>query len=239
LTQYLYESFARIRLYLDFYPPIVNPGTGKPTRREFLELYLFDKPKTSIEREHNKETKILAENVRAQRQLQIQNDNYGFIDKTKKNTDFILYFQKLAEKRKTSKGNHDNWLSSFNYLKAFANSPLPVSAITENFCNEFREFLLGAKILRNKENNLSQNAAHSYFNKFKAAVSQAYKDGLLNENPIKRIEGIKQAETNREFLTQEELDLLVKTDCDPPILKRASLFAVLTGLRWSDITSLT
>ena len=25
-------------LYLDFYPPIVNPQTGKSTRREFLKL---------------------------------------------------------------------------------------------------------------------------------------------------------------------------------------------------------
>ena len=29
-----------ISLYLDFYPPIPHPQTGKPTRREFLKLYL-------------------------------------------------------------------------------------------------------------------------------------------------------------------------------------------------------
>ncbi len=225
-------SQGKSRLYLDFYPPIINPGTGKPSRRETLELYVFDKPKTAPEREHNKETKMLAENIKAQRQLQVQNESYGFMDKTTKNTDFIGYFRQLTEKRKTSKGNYDNWLSSLNYLTSFANSPLPISSVNENFCNNFREFLL-------TESKLAQNSAHSYFNKFKAAVSQAYRDGLINENPINRVVGIKQAETNREFLTQEELDKLAKTECDPPLLKKASLFAVLTGLRWSDVMALT
>ena len=30
-------------LYLDFYPPIPHPKTGKPTRREFLGLYHCNK----------------------------------------------------------------------------------------------------------------------------------------------------------------------------------------------------
>ncbi len=30
----------QLSLYLDFYPPILNPETGKPTRREFLQLYV-------------------------------------------------------------------------------------------------------------------------------------------------------------------------------------------------------
>jgi hypothetical protein len=34
-------STGKISLYLDFYPPIINPKTGKETRREFLKLYLF------------------------------------------------------------------------------------------------------------------------------------------------------------------------------------------------------
>lgn len=232
-------SKGRIRLYLDFYPPIFNPGTGKPTRREFLDLYLFDKPKTSVEREHNKETKILAENICAQRQLQIQSNNYGFIDKTKRSTDFLQYFKDLAEDRKTSKGNYDNWLSSYNYLEDFAPTPLPMSSITQTFCNEFKNYLLTTTTRKSDKAKLSQNAAHSYFNKFKAAVGHAFRNGLLNENPIDRVEGIKQAETQREFLTQEELDKLVKTECDPPLLKNASLFAVLTGMRWSDVMALT
>jgi hypothetical protein len=34
-------SKGREALYLDFYPPISNTNTGKPTRREFLGLYVL------------------------------------------------------------------------------------------------------------------------------------------------------------------------------------------------------
>ena len=35
-------SGNRHALYLDFYPAIINPETGKETRREFLNMYLFN-----------------------------------------------------------------------------------------------------------------------------------------------------------------------------------------------------
>jgi len=53
-----------------------------------------------------------------------------------------------------------------------------------------------------------------------------------------KIEPIKQAETQRNFLTIEELNSLVKTDCQNPLLKKAALFSALTGLRFSDIQKL-
>ncbi len=232
-------SKGRKRIYLDFYPPIPHPGTGKSTRREFLDLYLFDKPLTPTDREHNKETKLLAENIRAKRQIEIQNGQYGFIDRTKKNVEFVRYFRELAEKRKTSKGNYDNWLSSYNYLSAFTNGNLLVSSLTEGFCNDFRDYLQTTSKLNNKNERLSQNAAHSYFNKFKAAIAQAVKDKILTQNPLETVASIKQGETKREYLTQEELEKLVATECEPSLLKKASLFSVLTGLRWSDLTALT
>jgi len=49
-------SKKRKSLYLDFYPPITSQKNGKPTRREFLKLYIFEKPKNLADKEHNKET---------------------------------------------------------------------------------------------------------------------------------------------------------------------------------------
>lgn len=51
-------------LYLDFYPPIINSKTSKPTRREFLGLYIFDNPKTPFDKQHNIETKNISESIR-------------------------------------------------------------------------------------------------------------------------------------------------------------------------------
>ncbi len=80
-------------LYLDFYPPITHPETLKETRREHLRLNIFEKPKTETEKEHNKETKMLAENIRAQRQLEFQAGVYGFVTVRNKQKDFIAYFR--------------------------------------------------------------------------------------------------------------------------------------------------
>ena len=44
-------SKGRKSLYLDFYPPISIMGSDKTTRREFLGLYIFDKPKNPLQRE--------------------------------------------------------------------------------------------------------------------------------------------------------------------------------------------
>jgi integrase len=86
---------------------------------------------------------------------------------------------------------------------------------------------------------LSQNSALSYFNKFRCAINEAYDARLLNENPLRHIKGIQQKESKREFLTQEELQLLAQTECDLAALKNAAIFSALTGLRWSDIENLT
>ena len=89
---------GRLRLYLDFYPPVIHPDTGQPTRREFLKLYLYDRPKGESEREHNRETKLLAENIRAHRQLQIQKGNYDFLAKHTGNESFLNFFKEEVDK---------------------------------------------------------------------------------------------------------------------------------------------
>lgn len=60
-------SDGRTSLYLDYYPAIPHPDTGKTTRREFLGLYLFNRPKTPADKEQNAETLALAETIRAKR----------------------------------------------------------------------------------------------------------------------------------------------------------------------------
>ena len=63
-------SKGRQSLYLDYYPQFIHPDTGKLTRWDFLNLHTFDKPKTEHERNHNKQTSALAENIRAKHSLQ-------------------------------------------------------------------------------------------------------------------------------------------------------------------------
>ena len=48
-------SNGRISLYLDYYPAIRNPYTMKMSRREYLGIYIYARPKNEIERDFNNE----------------------------------------------------------------------------------------------------------------------------------------------------------------------------------------
>ena len=236
-------SGNRQSLYLDFYPAIPHPETGEPTRREFLGLYLFDKAKNPIDKQHNKETLQLAEQIRQKKENHLNKpeiytgyEREQLKIKEQGELNFVTYFKSLADKRKAS--NHDNWVSAYNYLETFTNGNLKFADLNEKFCNEFKEFLLTTKSNKSRKTTLAKNSAVSYFNKLKATLKQAYKDGYLQSDLNAKIDPIKQAETRRNFLTIEELNSLVKTECNNPLLKRAALFSALTGLRFSDIKNL-
>lgn len=230
-------SKERLTLYLDFYPPIPHPDTGKLTRREFLGLYLFEKPKTQLEKHHNKETLVLADNIWAQRQLAIQNLHFGFLSREKQNITLLDYYKKEVAKRHGSNGQ--TWKSSLLYLQDFFSEGVKLYELTVADCNKYKDFLLHAKSQRSKrKKNISRNTAVSYFNKFKTTLKLAHKEDLLKSDLNAKVSSIKPAETKREFLTLEELQALYGTDCPLPILKKAALFSALTGLRFSDIKKL-
>ncbi len=236
-------SKGRNSLYLDFYPPIPHPETGKPTRREFLKLYLIEKPKTPFDRQKNKEIFELAQQIQHKRTTSLNKPEiYSEYEKEKLRykelgeQDFIDYFKSIAEKRTGS--NYSSWISAINYFETFTGGSLKFADVNEMLLNEFKEYLLSTQSKRSKKTKLSQNTASSYFNKLKATLKQAFKDGILRTDLNHRIEPIKEAETRREFLTLEELNSLVKTPCNDPLLKRAALFSALTGLRFSDIQKL-
>jgi len=236
-------SGNRESLYLDFYPAISHPENGKLTRRQFLGLYIFNKARAPLDKEHNKKTLQVAEQIRQGRENNINKPEIytGYEKEQLKikemgGQNFVEYFKQLADKRKTS--NYDNWISAYNYFEKFTKGNLKFTDISERFCNDFKDYLLTVKSNRRSKTTLSQNSAVSYFNRLRATIKQAYKDGYLQTDLNSKIEPIKQAETRRNFLTIEELNALAKTDCQNPLLKNAALFSALSGLRFSDIEKL-
>ena len=236
-------SGNRQGLYLDFYPAIPHPKTGKPTRREFLGMYLYEKTKNPLDKQHNKETAQTAEQIRRKRENELNKPEvYTGYEleqlriRERGELNFVAYFKELADQRKAS--NHDNWVSAYHYLETFTKGNLKFADLNERFCNEFKKYLLTTKSNKSSKVTLAQNSAVSYFNKVKATLKQAYKDGYIQTDFNAKIAPIKQAETQRNFLTIEELNSLVKTDCENPLLKNAALFSALTGLRFSDIAKL-
>jgi integrase len=225
------EKNGQISLYLDYY----NKGKRQ---YEYLRLYLMVKPRTPEERNQNKKTKELAEIIRAKRQLEIQNGVFGINDLERINSSFLAYFEILAEKRKDSDGNYGNWRSALKHLKKFAKANVKFSDIDKSWLEDLKIYFTQEAETKHDQK-LSQNSCVSYYNKVRAALKEAVKDGYMMRNPADDLDGIKEAETKREFLTLEELQKAVQTHCDITVIKNAFIFSALTGLRFSDVQKLT
>lgn len=236
-------SGKRQSLYLDFYPPIQNSDTGKLSRREVLGMYIFDNTRNPLDKTHNISTLQLAEQIRQKRESDLNKPEiYNALEQEqlkknkKQDGNFIVYFKKLAEKRNTS--NRFIWLGSCDFLKLLKGEALKFSDIDIELCVEFREFLEDTKSKKSDKMKLSTNSIKTYYDKFRSALKQAYKDGYLSENIAEKTNAVKLAETQRNYLSLEELNTLVKTDCKSSEIKTQALFSALTGLRRSDIQKL-
>lgn len=227
-----------ISLYLEIYKGYAETKDGKrkPIRDyEYLDLYLIDKPRNPIDKQQNKENLNLAESIKAKRELEIKNGTYGFTNEFKKQTNFIEYFRNLVNKKET-KGNLGNWYSTQIHLENYAGSNVTFKDIDLQFAEGFKEYLSEAK--RKDGKPLANNSRASYFAKFRAALNEAVKEKIIYGNPAVETGNYKTIESQREYLTLDELRKLAQTECRYDVLKRAFLFSCLTGLRWSDINNL-
>lgn len=156
--------------------------------------------------------------------------------------DFIDYMAYLKDERhnNSSESIRINWNQAIKLLKLFTkNEPLPLKDITVPKLEELKNFLLKAPMGGGKKGILSQNSASTYFAIIKCALHQCFIDGYMNIDIASKIKGIPEEDSKREFLSQEEVQKLIETPCEDDILKRASIFSILTGARHSDIMKLT
>jgi integrase len=183
---------------------------------------------------------LLAESIKAKRLLDQQTSNHGFASAVKGKVSFLDYFKKLADrKREDSNGNYGNWQSVYEHLKNFiGRKDYSLDQIDEDFLEGFKQYLQSNIARRGKKQKLEANSALSYYNKVKAALREAYINKMIKENPSSRVKGLKAGDNHRQFLTLEELQSMVNTECNNPKLKKAFLFSALTGLRWSDVKAL-
>lgn len=224
---------GKITLYLDYYPAVRDPKTNRMSRREYLGIYLAAKPRTQEERELNKEKLITAEGIRAQRELSILHGDLGFVDRDTPKQDFLDYYrQNLA-------GHDQKWIRVYDHFKKYCGGECKMADITVEFCNGFRDYLLNADQLLHSRRKLSRNSAAGYWSTFRGFLGIAYREHKIKENVNDFLESIDTVDTHRQYLTLEELKELADTPCVSDVLKRASLFSCLTGLRFGDVRDLT
>jgi integrase len=225
----LIDNGKRESLRLDIYPPAPHPDTGRLTRWVNLGLYLHVKPKNSDERQENKETLSLATTIQAKIQLQLQAGQYGFLVKSTP-VDFFEYYQRYVREKKCSPRTKLTYATTLFHLRAFTcNKKLFIADVNKRFLEEFRVYILGR---------MKNNSAVGVYHNLRTTLNQAYRDGLILKRVTELVPSIPQVQTKITYLTQEELNLLAKTPCKAPAVKRAALFSATTGIRFSDLENL-
>ena len=233
---------GKISLYLEYYKGSTVDANGKRQHlrtQEYLKIYLHQNPKTTKEKNENKENLKLAENILAIRKTDYIQGKFEMKSTTKAKRTFLNFFSEMVDDREInfSHDNYGNWKSTFVHLKKIVPPNLTFDDIDENFVKKVKDYF-DNKAQTKSNLPLSQNSKVSYFNKFKACLKKAFEDGYLSINYSAKVKSFEQAESQREYLTFDEVQALAKAHCKYDVLKRAFLFSCLSGLRWSDIQTL-
>lgn len=140
----------------------------------------------------------------------------------------LLKGQQTTLRSNTQKGN----LSMMAKLLDFAGGDVSIRKINTDFCVGFAKYLLGS---------VKVNSARTYLQKLHALIHCAVKSGFIPYNPMPPISDLlpRYKAPEREYLDRNEIRRLERTSCSHEMTKMAFLFACHTGLRISDIETLT
>ena len=117
-------------------------------------------------------------------------------------------------------------------LELFAGRDVLVKDMTEDFVKNFTGYLL---------TKVKPSSSKTYLHKLHSILEYATKQGYISKNPVSQaMNMIPRCESHpRSFLTVEEIRTMTATPCENEIIRKAFLFACFTGLRLSDIETLS
>lgn len=206
-------------------------------KEESLHLYIVPE-RTPADRKKNKETRMTAEKVRAQRLTEMTEGIFKF--KSGSDVGLLEFFNKLVEEKKEG-SSKKQWLSTYKKLEEFCHrKDIPICDVDSSFVEKFIKYLnRDAKCVVNRiGHNLRTNTQWLYYTKLHAALNNAVRQHIIDRDPCIGINTPKKEQTHREFLSVDELSRLINTECPNSTTRTYFIFSCLTGLRCSDIIKL-
>ena len=241
-------SDGRESLFLDYYfgyQKVFSDKLGKEVmrkdrKREFLKLYLWQAPRTPMERQNNKETLELAKKIRFERGQQLLEDVEGYRLKKNREINFLDYFQNYIEKytkkdyRMVEVALHrfKDFLNETPEYNKFAKKIKP-EQITKDMVEAYTEYLQSRSV---------GEGAKSIYARFKKVVKYAIEHDVMIKNPCMGVViKVDEQQLKKDVLSLEEIQLLVKThyENENPNIRRAFVFCLYSGLRFCDVKDLT
>ena len=221
-------------LYLDIY---VNGERSY----EFLKLYLI--PETNPQAKvQNENTMRAANTIKLNRILEITNNKAGLKNTSIRAKMLLKDWMETFRQAQEQKGVKDQKLIH-NTVHALTAYNINVAMRDVN-----RDYIIGlTNFLRNdyrspRGKKLKDYSVINYLGCLRNALNMAVREDVIADNPIMKLSAqdkVKAPESQREYLTVEEVQQLEATDSPYPHIKQAFLFACYTGLRCSDVRSIT
>jgi integrase len=209
----------RGKLYLDIY-------LGGKRTWEALHLAL------TPDKNQNKEIMRLAEICRSKKETQLLSGSWDIQDPVSAKKKLVTYLEECAKAKK----NNDYIMGCIRYLNKYSNgTTIQIAQITPQWIDGFQQYLLnGTK--------LSPTTAYDYSKAIRMALRKAVRENILIKNPADGVKGLPEPETDLIFLSLDEVQRLADTEIAGKLgkdIRCAFLFACYTGLRISDLKSLS
>jgi integrase len=192
-------------------------------------IFTFTKPRTQVEKNHNKEALAILEIKRSQLMIDRQAIGTGYIPAHRYKHNFLDFFDDFVKKN-ARKGKRHLQTCFVHFKKFVGKKSIPPIEITEEYCQRFRNHLL---------DNFNGDTPMNYFSEFKRMIKAATKQGYFRNNPAEDIKA--KAGKNRklkEHLEVEEYLQLLKTPCLNEEVREAFILSCYSGLRWADVKQL-
>ena len=227
-------------LYLDFYLE------GK-REYEFLKLYLVPE-NSAASKEANKETLKLANAIKAQKIVELQNNRHGFsMVGTKSKASLIQYVVQFAARKQEQaggkkRGNHQAYLALAHHLRQYSGDKTTFKEVDKKYCMGFINYLKTAKSQHRPTEGIISGTQLFYIQKLTAVLYAAVADEIIAVNPFHQIkpeEKPKQNPREVNYLSIEEVRRLINTPSFYTDITNGFLFSCFTGLRFSDVKGLT
>lgn len=202
-------------------------------RKEYLKMYLIPE-KSKMDKELNKQTMEAAKTIQARRIIDIQKGVAGIPKVGGKDILLKEYIKMQAQDfRERGHIEHANTLDKVARWVGKFGRKVSLRSADREYLKDLIVFL---------QKNLAPSTAHVYFSNLNTVLNRAYRADIIAENPIAKLDPAikpKKPESTREYLTHDEVKLLSETPCKNNVVKRAFFFSCFTGLRISDIETLT
>lgn len=220
-----------ISLYLDIY----RDGDRK---YEFLKLYLNPKARTPLEREQNQKTRLLAEEIRAKREIELNTSAFGLKDDNSRKVDFLSYFQAYNDSytKKDIRMMHGALRRFKDFLEAEYGTKyakgIKIHQLDKDMMVRFVEYLQSRSI---------GEGASNYYQHFKKVIKYAVDHDVLLKNPCTGVVcKVDKQVLRKDVLSQEEMERLINTTYpgQNQEIRRAFIFCMYCGLRFCDVIEL-